>query len=154
MTNNQKNEGFTLVEIIVSIAILIMMAGLGLIIGMDFYRGYSSNYEENLVVGVLQRARSEAMANVDQVKHGACYYNSRYVLFDDTTSCSGGALPASTITFDKGNSASISWPTPVVFNQLDGSCSACSPIPLTVTVGSPGGANVIIKINSEGRIDW
>jgi prepilin-type N-terminal cleavage/methylation domain-containing protein len=138
------SSGFTIIEIIISVGILLVLASLGLFISMDFYRSYSLNYEENLVVGIIQRARSQAMANIDQTQHGACLIGSNYMISEGST-CTGGA------TFPKANAAKVTWPTPIIFNQLDGTCSAC---PLTVTISSSGKASASININNEGRIDW
>src|SRR5438876_578690 len=62
--------GFTLIEVMIVMAIFALLASLGLIIGMDFYRSYSFNSERNVALAVLRKARTEAMVNVDQAAHG------------------------------------------------------------------------------------
>jgi len=138
-----KGAGFTLVEVVVVIGILAILAGLGLVLSMDFYRVYTFNYEQDLVVSILQKARSQAMANINQTSHGVCVIGSNYIL-------SEGASCASGTTFPKSGAITVTWPTPIIFSQLAGSCSAC---PLTVTLTGLG-KTANISINNEGQIDW
>ena len=70
-TNRIKNySGFTLIEMLVSMGIIILIAGFGLFLSMDFYRGYLFHYEKDLVISILQKARSQSLANIDEKPHG------------------------------------------------------------------------------------
>ncbi len=140
----RSRTGFTLVEMLLVIGIITAIFGVGLVASMDFYQSYSLNYETNLVVGIIQRARSQAMANTNQAKHGVCLIGSDYVIFEGDTCASGD-------TFPKSSAIDVDWQTPVIFNQLDGTCEAC---PLIITMGGLGRASLSIIINNEGQIDW
>ena len=138
-----QNRGFTLLEILIGLSILIFLIGLGLFLSMDFFRTYAFNYERNLVMSILQRARSRAMANIDQVSHGACYDPIRkaYVLFNDSSSC---FTSAEIFSISKG--ITNSGFSGVVFNQLDGKTVSSS---ITLT---DQGQTSTITINNEGAV--
>lgn len=142
METMRNNQGFTVVEIVIVMGILFLLAGLGLFLSMDFYRGYSFNYEQGLVVSVLQKARSRSMSNIGEVKHGACFDNVRqkYVLFNDTNTCA-----TSPETVDP-SSAIVPNNFSIVFDQLDG---AATP---TTLVLSGQGKTATISINSLGAV--
>src|SRR6266478_725777 len=78
----QDQEGFTLVEIMIAVAIFMMLLGFGLIISMDFYRSYSFNSERNIALAVLRKARTEAMVNLDQAPHGVHITATQYTIFE------------------------------------------------------------------------
>ena len=142
----KSGAGFTLVEIMVGIGILAVILSLGLVLSMDFYKNYALRYEQNLVVGILQKARSQAMANIDQINHGVCLSGSNYSAFGGDTCISG-------VIFPKATAVNVSWPTPVVFKQLDGTCTTCLSGPAKVTLTGQG-KTADITIYDNGRIDW
>src|SRR5580692_427190 len=79
----KSDRGFTLIEIIVVMAIFLITAGFALVVSMDSYRTYNFREQQNLVVGLLEKARSESMENINQQPHGI-YINqnpAEYVLF-------------------------------------------------------------------------
>ncbi len=147
---NKSGAGFTLVEIMVAIGLLVIILGLSLFLTMDFYRSYAFRYEQNLVVSILQKARSQAMANVDQTNHGVCMEQGglNYIIF-------GGAPPSPCAGISKfPKAAAITVPpfSPIVFKQLDGACVTCA-TPLKITLTGQGKTADII-IYGNGRIDW
>lgn len=85
------SRGFTLVEIVVVMAIFTLLIGLGLFMSMDSYRGFSFRSERDVVVSLLEKARSRAMANIYQTPWGVCTIGSDYVIFRGTTCTPGGA---------------------------------------------------------------
>ena len=58
------SKGFTLMEVLVVIALLGVIFSLSVFISLDTYRGSSFRNERDTLVGVLQEARSEAMNNI------------------------------------------------------------------------------------------
>ena len=54
----QDSKGFTLVEILIAIALLIVILSLGLFISFDFYKNYAFRSEKNIIVSILQKARN------------------------------------------------------------------------------------------------
>ena len=128
-------------------AIFLGLIGLGLFMNLSFYKTYSFQSEENLVISMLLRARSGAINNINQAKHGI-YMNSpgNYVLFQ------GDSYATRDISYDvimPANSAmSHSGASEIVFSQLTGETTSAS-IVLTDSTHS-----ATISINSEGGITW
>lgn len=154
--------GFTLLEIIVSIAILALIASLGLFISLDFFKNYSLRSEQNVIVSLLQNARSQSLNNIDQVRHGMHFESIplRYILFECpalTPQCGSYIANSSDLTTHFSYNISITNPVlpfDVIFDQLSGDCINCSS-PVNINISDINGVkNYIITINSEGRIDW
>jgi len=78
-----KNFGFTLIEILIVVAILSIIMGLGLFFSIDSYKGYIFLSERDNIVNVLEKARNRALINQYGVPHGVCYDDkeSEYILF-------------------------------------------------------------------------
>lgn len=139
-------SGFTLIEVIISIGILSIIVVLGLFISMDFFRSYAFRYEQDLVVSALQKARSRAMANVNQSVHGFCWDTNDYVIFEGSNStcpASGDKIPRSkeiSISSDIANNI-------IIFDQLKGSSGTTG----SITVSGQG-KTATITINSLGAI--
>ena len=132
----------------VVIAILSTLVGLGLFMSIDSYRAYISRSEREVVVSVLERARSRAMANIRQTAWGVCYITPDYVIFRGNTCTPGAATnepipgnPNATIT-------GLDVASPVVFTQLSGATAGA-----TVTVTEGARVSTIV-INHEGTIIW
>lgn len=141
-TANKNNAGFTLLELLIVIGLISFLAVMGLLLSMDSYRSYSFNYEERLLISILQRARSQAMANLDQDQHCAWVQGSNYVI-SKGSACTGGDV------FQRAAAIDVNWTAPLVFNQLDGSVT----VPMTITLTGQG-KTANITINNEGQIDW
>lgn len=147
-------RGFTLIEIVITIAIFSMLLGMGLIMSMETFRGTIYRSEEGTIVSLFERARSRAMNNINQSSWGVCYIAPNYVIFKGS-SCSA---PAVTDSIDANTSVasasnfSSKFPT-VVFTQLSGTTTAPvgSPFNLAVTQDS---RSDVISINNEGTIIW
>ncbi len=154
-------KGFTLIEIIVVIAVFTIVLGLGLFMTMDSYKGYSFRSERDVVVSVLGQARSRAVNNMYQTRWGVCYDNvgKNYVLFRGSTYTAGAAtnepIPANQAVTLSGFPlcSSASW---VVFEQLTGALvPALVPhtqeLAITITQDT---RSSVVSINNEGRINW
>jgi len=133
-----------MIEVIIAIAILSILFGLGLFLSMDFYRAYLFRYERNLAVSLLEKSRSRAMANIGQLPHGVRFDlgTSEYIMFYGSVEERIQASKAVT----------IDWPNDVVFDQLSGDCTTCSPT-LDITI-SHNARTAIITVNSEGTVLW
>jgi prepilin-type N-terminal cleavage/methylation domain-containing protein len=157
---NLHRKGFTLVEILITIGLLVMIASLGLFISFDFYKGYSFRSERSTIVSVLQKARSQSMDNINEKRHGVHFQGNplKYVIFEceGCTSYSGSNSMDNPV--DAAYSISVtnpSLPFDVVFDQLTGDCvsSNCSTNPLSINI-SDSGKQYTISVNNQGRIDW
>jgi prepilin-type N-terminal cleavage/methylation domain-containing protein len=143
-------RGFTLIEISVALGILLMLFSFGLIMSMDAFRGSIFRSEREIIVSLLERARSHSMANIDGSAWGVCYRANKYVLFKGTT-C--GAPAPSDEEFEVNQSVATdsnfasTFPT-ISFAQLSGQSSAA-----TITVVEANRSSSI-TINHEGTINW
>lgn len=147
LQKHKSDAGFTLIEILITVGILTILSGVGLFLSMDFYRGYSFNYERNLLVSILQKARSESMANINQSAHGFYYDGSNYIIFEGNSYSAGN--PKNKI-FPSAKSVSVicSPSCEIVFQQLSGDATAAD---ITISGNSK---TTIISLNEEGRINW
>jgi prepilin-type N-terminal cleavage/methylation domain-containing protein len=156
-----KNNGFTLIEILVVLTILILVAGFALFVSMDSYRGFSFRSERDTAVSMLQKARSQGISNIclggscaDGKPHGVHFTSSQYKIFqgtslDDTPQDAAvdQAVPVNnkvTITDTSNNP-----PADIIFNQLDGATTAA-----TIRIKDTSGHSSDISVNSEGQIAW
>lgn len=141
-------KGFTLIEMIVALAILAAIMGFGLFLSLDYYKSYIFYYEKDLVISILQKARSQSLANINEKKHGVAFdeANKKYILFE------GDSLAASAnkIEYEEAKIVTTSGLTEVVFDQLTGKATIV-PAGNDLTL-SDGVRSVIISINHEGRI--
>lgn len=144
--------GFTLIEVIVVIAIFATLLALGVFMSLAALRGAYHRSETATVVGLLETARSRAMANMFQTEWGFAHDESmkQYVIFRGSTYNQGAttneitaANPDAEVK-DGSNSPDFK----VVFDQLSGDTS-----PETITV-EEGGKTSTININEEGTILW
>ncbi len=147
MPKNNFEEGLTLVELLVTLAILFGIAGVGTLIGINFWNGESLQNERYNLVTILRKARSEAMNNINQSAHGVFLTNNSYILFK-------GASYASRIqeydeTFQIKGSVNLTGLQEIVFQKIEGASNASG----TITI-SNGEKSHNISINYEGRIDW
>lgn len=148
------NRGFTLLETLVVISILVVLLMMTVFMTMDSFHGYSSRSQRDEVVMLLQRARSHAQNNIYQTKWGVCadLAAQQYVLFEGSyvasaarneyTSMSLGvtvvSLPPTFLCTSGGQ----------IFTQLSATTSNTA-IVLTQT-----GRTATISINNEGAINW
>jgi prepilin-type N-terminal cleavage/methylation domain-containing protein len=157
------DKGFTLVEIVIVIAILAVIFSLGMFISFDVYKSYSFRSEKSVILSVLQKARSRALANVNQTRHGVRFESSpaRYIIFEcplASSQCSNYTASSSDIIVDAARQISFIPPSPnlpftIIFEQLSGDCVNCLN-PETVIAVSDGVRSYTVTINSEGMISW
>ena len=141
------NHGFTLIEIIIVMAIIALLAGLGSFISVDIYRSISFNTDSNYIAAFLKRARSEAINNIDGLPHGIKIMPGEYVIFSGYDFASRDASKDEVIS---GNSQfSFFGPTEIVFSQLSGNSTASGSL-----VISNGFKTATISLNYEGRINF
>ena len=144
-------NGFTLVEIIIVIAIVGLILSFGMGIDLSAFNRNTFQAEEATIVSVLERARSRAMANLSDDAHGVCYVDPNYVIFQEDDGCDETA-PASELipaNVDIATTSDFS-DFPVVFNRLAGTVTGAT-IDIEVKDGIKS-AHIIIS--NEGTINW
>lgn len=140
--------GFTLVEIVIAMAILVIIAGSGFYAGFGQFQSYSLRTDRDTVVSLLQKARSRAMNNIGQVKHGFSIQGSNYVVFEGSSYATRNVGADQIIP--KSSLVSLSGVSEVIFDQLTGDVSTGAGS-ITLTVAE---ADQIITINNEGGLSW
>lgn len=143
MTRN----GFTVIEIVIVLALVSILAGLGLFVGLEFYRNSALEAELDILVAGLRKARAASLHNIGGVPHGLAVLGDRYVLF------SGGSYALRDPALDEDIGRGVGMQTAgleeVVFGQFSATSSASGTIAL-----SDGMRERAIDINYEGRISW
>ena len=153
----KSTTGFTLIEILVVTAMFVLIAGFGLFVSMDFLRTYTVRSEKSILVSVFQKARNQAMVNVDQAKHGVRIDSAGYTIFATTSTFAarGAAFSALDEVINKQASITVTSTAPlpldIIFDQLSVTSSVATTVGITVTDGVRLG---VISINNEGQIDW
>jgi len=146
--NLKTKQGFTFIELLVVVAIMVMISGLGLFISLDFYKTYALNSERDIVVSIFMKARNRAANNFNESGHGIYINSDGYTVFQ------GSSYVSRNQTYDelikRAYSVTSSGLQEIVFEQLTGN--------LTTSAGdvtlSNGVKSINISLNSEGRINW
>ncbi len=149
-------QGFTLLEVLIVMAIFIMVAGFGLFVSLDTFRGYSFRSERDVVVSVLNKARSQSINNMcfgtactDGKPHGV-YFGAagKYTIFQGASYATRDtALDEVVNASYKG--ATVTGTTEVVFAPL--SAVVASPATITVTADSHSS---VVTVGTEGQVVW
>ncbi len=78
-------NGFSLIEVVVAIGILIVILAMGLPVGFDFYLDYEFDSVAETFNALLKQARTQAMANINENAHGVYINSSSFVVFEGTS---------------------------------------------------------------------
>lgn len=148
------SNGFTLVEILVTIAISTIILSIGAFANVNLFTKEIARSEESTLVAVLQKARSRAMNNIDGVKHGVRIENGSdyYIIYEFPYSSSSSTNQKiwreKKIDVQDGDivTGGVGY---VVFDQLSGETTAG-----TITLVDTAGRTENIIISSNGLIDW
>ncbi len=144
------SSGFTLIEVLVVLGIFGILLASGLVLNLDFYKGYVFRSERNLIVSVLAKARAQSLSNISQAKHGVRLEAGKYTIFEGQTWLSRLASQDEVI---EGNlsltlRASTTLPLDIVFSQLAATTTNAA---ISISSGSYSGS---ITINEAGQINW
>jgi prepilin-type N-terminal cleavage/methylation domain-containing protein len=140
------NRGMTMVELLVTLAIFALIVALGLFMSFEAYRSATRRSERDTIVSLLERARSRAMANIDQSAWGVCYVAPNYVITKDVSTCT----PHDSVEANAGVAGASDFSDfPIEFAQLTGNVSTDKTI-----IVRQAGKEEPITINHEGRINW
>jgi prepilin-type N-terminal cleavage/methylation domain-containing protein len=143
------NKGFTLIETLIVLAIFGALVGLGLFMSMETFSGTLHRSEREVVVGLLQKARSRAMNNIEQAPWGVCYQGSDYLVFKGSTCSASAAIDRVEANSGVAATSDFAHTFPVVvFTQLSGTTTATS------TTIVEGERSATISITYEGTIEW
>ena len=155
--NGTMSAGVTLIEILLVMGILAIVSGLALVTTFDSLRAYGFKHERDILVVLLQKARSQATSGVclgalcvGGKQHGVSVQSSRYVVFE------GSSYATRDVSVDEyiavNYPVSASGLSEVVFVELSGDAIPSSLG--SITLSDSAGHTSRIDINSEGRIAW
>jgi prepilin-type N-terminal cleavage/methylation domain-containing protein len=141
-------KGFTLVEILVTLAILTTILAIGALANINLFRQEQVLKEEMILVSTLHKARNRAMNNVNQTKHGVHIENGLdyYLIFKGDTYNSNDSTNEIIPREEKIISSGL---TDIVFEQLSGNANEGN-----ITLTDTGGKQKTIIISENGLIDW
>lgn len=156
------NDGFTFIEVMIVMGLLIAVASLGLFMSMETLRGGSFRNDRASAVSALQRARSLSMNNMcfgpdcdKDKRHGVHFDNSGMTIFQiDWDKAGYENRDDSVDEFVGFDSRSTGVPAEniIVFEHLSGNLVDATSTSVTITDGM--GHESEIDVNIEGRIDW
>jgi len=142
-------RGFTLLEVLVVMAIFVSLTGLGLIYSIGSFQGNIFRSEQSTIVSVVSKARSRALANYEQSPWGVCYLAPNYVVFKGSV-CTPGESVEANANIASASQFTSEFPT-IVFTQLSGTSSG-GVIRLRDGVSLTNQSTT--TINYEGTIIW
>lgn len=127
------------------IGLVAVLAGLGYFVNVGLYRTHLLQSERETIVGLLRKARTQSMSNVNQAAHGLFIGNAAYTVFQ------GSSYASRTQQYDEPVATSplitAGGLREIVFTQLSGDASASGTITLT-----NGIATSSVSVNGVGRI--
>ena len=140
-------NGFTLIEILITLAIFGVIINLISGINLNALERNSLQKERALIVSLLEKARSLAMANHENSDFGFCYQSGKYIIFkgDDCDQNNTDEMPAN---LNIASNPGTTFPSQIIFKRLSGESSEAN-----IHLGD-GTQSLDININHVGRIDW
>ena len=142
-------RGITLIEMLVVVAILAILAGIGTLALTSFRSAKTLSADSARVVSMLADARARTLASIDDSQYGVHFATDRSILFKGTSYTDGAATNV-TLTLSSNVSISdISLPgggSDVLFSRLTGKTSQSGSITLSLT----GGTSTRVVIEQSG----
>lgn len=144
-------KGFTLIEALIVMAVLVVLVGISSINLVSFGRGTNLDNGKTIISQALKLARSNSMANLSDVRWGVHLESNKIVIFSGNTYNSPDSqnqikpLP---------NNATLSWNITgggqdILFDKNKSTTAIFG----SLTLSSPTNQNATINLNSEGMID-
>lgn len=139
-------KGFTILEIMLIIGILVIIFSLGLPITFDFYKNYQLQAEGDKFISLLEMTRNSSMVNLNQFPHGIYWDNDNFIIFEGSSFATRNQSQDQ--NFPRAKTISISGPNEIIFNSLSGQITS------STFVFNNGDKSFNIYVNQEGQINW
>jgi len=78
----KNKKGFSLIEIIIVLAIFVLISSVGLFFSFDHLRSQNFVSETRLLVRLLENVRQKSLMNENQNPHGLFLWENSFVLFE------------------------------------------------------------------------
>jgi prepilin-type N-terminal cleavage/methylation domain-containing protein len=143
-----KQEGFTLVEMLLSVAILSLLVGLSLPVYETFVRRNDLDITTQNVVSAFRRAATNARAVSGDSVWGVAVQSSAVTLFKGSSYASRDTGYDEVVSIP--GSIGTSGVTEITFAKLTGAPSATG----TVTLASTTNDTRAVAVNAEGMVDF
>lgn len=146
--------GFTLIEVLLVIALVGVIAGFGTAMSLSSLSRASVSQERDLFVALLLRStRAAAVANLHESSHGVRFDNAnhRYILFRGDNFATSDPITRREIPYTSDSiTIENTGGDTIVFTQLSGNVPTGEG---TVSI-SNGVSTSTVTIRSSGQIDW
>jgi len=143
----KKSMGFTMVELVMVVAILALLMVVSLPAAINFYKTRQLDVHEQGIVQVLRRAQLKAMAVERDSAFGVFVASNQYVLFVGDSYAGRDSIYDE--VFELPDNIEVSGLSEIVFSKLDGITADTGTINLVID--SSSGA---ISINEMGRVNY
>ena len=132
------NEGFTLVEVLVSASIVVVIAGMALYSFSAYRQRAAFDNADTDLVSLIQEARSKTLDGATQLQYGVHVASNGATLFSGT-SYSGGSNAITSVSFDPSVTLSninlAGGTQDIVFTRSTGETNGYGTLMLTNTSG-------------------
>lgn len=142
--SGDSQSAFTLIEMLVAIAIMTIIFALVGPIAYNFYFDYQFDSDYGLLNSVLRYARNLSMVNHNEADHGLYITSSNFVVFQGASYAARDASQDK--SFPRSASIVVAGPTELLFTALSGRTASS-----TYTV-SFAGKSRDIYVNLEGLV--
>ena len=146
-TSRTNKDGFTLIEILITLALVGVVIAFGSVVNLDFYTREDRLNEQTTLESILQKARSDAMNNVNATNHGIHIESGAYIIFDSNPY--DPSEPNNQI-IERNPNIIISGLQNIVFKQLSGNTEDAG----TIILKDTNNIEKFISIQTNGLINW
>ncbi len=147
------NKGFTLIEVLVSIAIIFILAGISTSVFYQKYRTVTVDKDVTNVISYLDKARNQTIDAVDASSFGISFSSTTVNLFEGTVSNSSTIKTTYTISPDVTMTYALTGgASQVYFNRLTGEPSVVGTITLTSKVNNSYTTTIVIRATGLAEV--
>jgi prepilin-type N-terminal cleavage/methylation domain-containing protein len=146
------NDGFTIIEVLIAIAIIGVLASLTIAYFNSFLSRNELKNESIKIVDALRRARGQSMAGQSDSQWGVHFESNKYVLFQGNTFTANDSFNEETTLAEVLTISSINLNgggSNVVFSKINGETTQFG----TTTIQNDIGETKNIVINAYGNVE-